>query len=69
MSDRPTYTITGATGDWELVMGLEIHAQVASNAKLIFRSEHSLWRGAKYECCPRRRSAPRYAAGDQCQMR
>ena len=34
MSDRPTYTITGATGDWELVMGLEIHAQVASNAKL-----------------------------------
>ena len=34
MSDRPTYTITGATGEWELVMGLEIHAQVASNAKL-----------------------------------
>jgi aspartyl-tRNA(Asn)/glutamyl-tRNA(Gln) amidotransferase subunit B len=26
--------ITGATGDWELVIGLEIHAQVASNAKL-----------------------------------
>ena len=34
MSDRPTYTLTGATGEWELVMGLEIHAQVASNAKL-----------------------------------
>jgi aspartyl-tRNA(Asn)/glutamyl-tRNA(Gln) amidotransferase subunit B len=27
-------TIAGATGDWELVIGLEIHAQVASNAKL-----------------------------------
>ncbi|WP_412546198.1 Asp-tRNA(Asn)/Glu-tRNA(Gln) amidotransferase subunit GatB [Maricaulis sp. MIT060901] len=29
-----TYTIAGATGDWEIVMGLEIHAQVVSNAKL-----------------------------------
>jgi len=27
-------TIAGATSDWELVIGLEVHAQVASNAKL-----------------------------------
>ena len=27
-------TIAGATGEWELVIGMEIHAQVASNAKL-----------------------------------
>ncbi len=27
-------TIAGATGDWELVIGLEVHAQVATNAKL-----------------------------------
>jgi aspartyl-tRNA(Asn)/glutamyl-tRNA(Gln) amidotransferase subunit B len=27
-------TIAGATGDWELVIGLEVHAQVASKAKL-----------------------------------
>ena len=26
--------IAGATGDWELVIGLEVHAQVASKAKL-----------------------------------
>ncbi len=26
--------ISGATGDWELVIGLEVHAQVATNAKL-----------------------------------
>ena len=26
--------IKGATGDWEVVIGLEIHAQVTSNAKL-----------------------------------
>uniref|UniRef100_UPI0030EE8E22 hypothetical protein n=1 Tax=Yoonia sp. GPGPB17 TaxID=3026147 RepID=UPI0030EE8E22 len=26
--------IAGATSDWELVIGLEVHAQVATNAKL-----------------------------------
>ncbi|MEA1941659.1 MAG: Asp-tRNA(Asn)/Glu-tRNA(Gln) amidotransferase subunit GatB [Pseudomonadota bacterium] len=29
-----TYRLPGVTGDWEVVMGLEIHAQVVSNAKL-----------------------------------
>jgi aspartyl-tRNA(Asn)/glutamyl-tRNA(Gln) amidotransferase subunit B len=28
------YVIQGETGDWELVIGLEVHAQVISNAKL-----------------------------------
>jgi aspartyl-tRNA(Asn)/glutamyl-tRNA(Gln) amidotransferase subunit B len=28
------YIIKGNTGDWEIVMGLEIHAQVTSNSKL-----------------------------------
>ena len=28
------YLIHGATGDWEVVIGLEVHAQVTSNAKL-----------------------------------
>ena len=31
---EPTYTLPGATGDWEVVVGLEVHAQVTSNAKL-----------------------------------
>ncbi|MBI0474449.1 Asp-tRNA(Asn)/Glu-tRNA(Gln) amidotransferase GatCAB subunit B [Sphingomonas sp. MA1305] len=31
MSD---YRIRGATGEWEVVIGLEVHAQVTSNAKL-----------------------------------
>ncbi|WP_129792679.1 Asp-tRNA(Asn)/Glu-tRNA(Gln) amidotransferase subunit GatB [Sphingosinicella sp. CPCC 101087] len=31
MSD---YRIRGATGDWEVVIGLEVHAQIVSNAKL-----------------------------------
>jgi aspartyl-tRNA(Asn)/glutamyl-tRNA(Gln) amidotransferase subunit B len=30
----PKKLIRGATGDWEVVIGLEIHAQVTSNAKL-----------------------------------
>jgi aspartyl-tRNA(Asn)/glutamyl-tRNA(Gln) amidotransferase subunit B len=36
MTDTATTikTIKGRTGDWEIVMGLEIHAQVASKAKL-----------------------------------
>jgi aspartyl-tRNA(Asn)/glutamyl-tRNA(Gln) amidotransferase subunit B len=28
------YTITGNTGEWEVVIGLEVHAQVSSKAKL-----------------------------------
>src|ERR1700748_94286 len=27
-------TIKGATGDWEIVIGMEVHAQIISNAKL-----------------------------------
>ena len=34
MTTRTPYVLKGDTGDWEVVMGLEIHAQVASNAKL-----------------------------------
>jgi len=30
----PKRFIAGATGDWEVIIGLEVHAQVASNAKL-----------------------------------
>ena len=30
----PSKFIKGATGDWEVVIGLEVHAQVTSNAKL-----------------------------------
>jgi aspartyl-tRNA(Asn)/glutamyl-tRNA(Gln) amidotransferase subunit B len=31
---NPKKLIKGVTGDWEIVIGLEIHAQVTSNAKL-----------------------------------
>ncbi|NVN86625.1 MAG: Asp-tRNA(Asn)/Glu-tRNA(Gln) amidotransferase subunit GatB [Rhodopseudomonas sp.] len=31
---KPSQLIKGATGDWEIVIGLEVHAQVTSNSKL-----------------------------------
>src|SRR5213083_1529527 len=34
MSATSPKLIKGATGDWEVVIGMEIHAQVASNSKL-----------------------------------
>lgn len=34
MSERTPYIIEGEKGDWEVVMGLEVHAQVATQAKL-----------------------------------
>lgn len=32
--DRPAYRLTGEQGEWEVVLGLEVHAQVSSQAKL-----------------------------------
>src|SRR3546814_3950992 len=34
METTSTYRIQGATGEWEVVIGLEVHAQVTSQAKL-----------------------------------
>ncbi len=34
MNTKNGKLIQGATGDWEMVIGLEVHAQVASNSKL-----------------------------------
>src|ERR1700742_2783435 len=34
MQSKPDRLIRGATGDWEMVIGLEVHAQVTSKSKL-----------------------------------
>jgi aspartyl-tRNA(Asn)/glutamyl-tRNA(Gln) amidotransferase subunit B len=34
MTEAASKTIKGRTGDWEIVLGLEVHAQVASKSKL-----------------------------------
>src|ERR671918_457032 len=33
-STKSSKLIRGSTGDWEVVIGMEVHAQVTSNAKL-----------------------------------
>jgi len=33
-TSTPKYFISGATGDWEMVIGMEVHAQVTSESKL-----------------------------------
>ena len=39
-----SYAITGSTSDWEVVIGLEVHAQVISNAKLFSGAATGVWR-------------------------
>ena len=34
MTEAAVYTVPGKTGPWEIVVGLEVHAQVTSNSKL-----------------------------------
>src|SRR5437879_12236795 len=34
VSVKPSKLIKGQTGDWEVVIGLEVHAQITSNSKL-----------------------------------
>jgi aspartyl-tRNA(Asn)/glutamyl-tRNA(Gln) amidotransferase subunit B len=36
-----TYRIQGETGEWEVVIGLEVHAQVTSYAKLFSGSSEA----------------------------
>ena len=54
--------IKGETGDWEIVIGMEVHAQIISNSKL-FSGASSEFGGAPNnhvslvdaqcpECCP-----------------
>jgi len=33
-ADDHRYVLPGATGEWEIVVGLEVHAQVKSRSKL-----------------------------------
>ncbi|HEY5216740.1 MAG TPA: hypothetical protein VIJ17_07585, partial [Pseudolabrys sp.] len=34
VQSKPSKLIKGATGDWEVVIGMEVHAQVTSKSKL-----------------------------------
>ena len=49
MSD---YRIQGATGEWEVVIGLEVHAQVTSHAKLFSGASTEFGAEPNAHTCP-----------------
>ena len=57
--------LRGATGDWEVVIGLEVHAQVNSKAKLLLRGFHGIRRRAKLARLAGRCRDAGHASGDQ----
>ncbi len=46
------YRIHGDTGDWEVVIGLEVHAQVTSNAKLFSGAATAFGAEPNTQTCP-----------------
>ena len=65
----PKRFIPGATGDWEVIVGLEVHAQVKSEAKLFSGASTSFGAAAQRQCQPRRCGDARHAARHQRGMR
>ncbi len=57
------------TGDWEVVIGLEVHAQVTSNAKLFSGASTDFGGDAEQPCLAGRCRDAGHAAGDQRGMR
>ena len=60
-----TYLIEGETGQWEVVVGLEVHAQIVSEAKLFSGAATAVRSRAQHPGVPCRRGHARHAAGDQ----
>ncbi len=61
--------IKGQTGDWEIVIGMEVHAQVLSNLQTIFRRVDRIRRRAQCAGQLRRCRHAGHAAGHQRNMR
>ncbi len=65
MSADKSKLIEGRTGPWEIVLGLEVHAQVASKAKLFSGAAVGFGAGPQRAGEPGGRGDARHAAGDQ----
>ena len=66
---RQNNLIDGATGPWEVVIGLEVHAQVASNAKLFSGASTEFGGAPNAQVSPGGRRHARHAARHQRGMR
>ena len=60
-----TYRIHGATGEWEVVIGLEVHAQVTSHAKLFSGASTTFGAEPNSQVIARRCGHARHVAGAQ----
>ena len=65
----PKRLIPGATGDWEVIVGMEVHAQVTSEAKLFSGASTAFGARAQRQRQPGRRGDAGHAAGHQRGMR
>ena len=66
---EPKRFISGATGDWEVIIGMEVHAQVTSRGEAVLRRLDRVRRRAQRQCQPGRCGDARHAAGHQRGMR
>jgi aspartyl-tRNA(Asn)/glutamyl-tRNA(Gln) amidotransferase subunit B len=62
---RDVMTPKVATGDWEVIIGLEVHAQVLSKAKLFSGSSTEFGGEPNAHVSTRRCGHARHAAGHQ----
>ena len=60
-----TYTIEGGTGTWEIVCGLEVHAQVTSQSKLFSGAATAYGAAGQHAGLAGRRGHARHAAGGE----
>ena len=61
---NPKSFISGATGDWEIIIGMEVHAQVTSESKLFSGSSTKFGQPAELQCQLRRCGDAGHVAGD-----
>ena len=61
--------IEGATGEWEVIIGMEVHAQVTLQRQAVLRRLDGVRRRAQLPCEPGRCGHARHAAGDQRGLR
>ena len=68
-SARPDQLVSGEKAQWEIIVGLEVHAQVTSQREAVFRRERCLWRRSERARLAGGCGDAGHAAGDQQVLR